>query len=393
MNQLTGFRFILSFHILLYHTLPNSYFSPRIIYLNSFGSISTSMFIILSGFALSFVYSSRTINYKQFIYQRILKLYPLHLFIVFLSTIIFLGIFVRGEYDLNGKHYFAGLYEFLIAIFSQIFMIDSWNPFFLGINVSGWTLSCLFIGYLIFPSIIKRSAYYDMKILLAILFVLFICVLILPAIILFLGYNSDFMRKVTNIYSLPNFLHGLLHRNPIIRLPEFLMGIILFRLSEKKHYRLSTILVIDILLIMIAIMVFLLPNIPQEFLHNGFFIPFELFLIWILITRSNFITNILSNRILVLLGNMSFSLYLIHVPLYSIWLGVSLTIYRIRIYGVGYFLSKSEHLRVAEATKDFVLPISSYILYLFFTIFVCLFVQKYFVNNLYNKYKMNFMKY
>lgn len=114
------------------------------------GYLGVDLFFLLSGFILSYSYSARfkTISlrdYSQFLWNRLARIYPVHLFTLFgMLGLLFLahsggrlnspGMFTSGDFVKN------------------LFLVNAWSyPIHLSWNGPAWTISCEWAAYLAFP--------------------------------------------------------------------------------------------------------------------------------------------------------------------------------------------------------------------------------------------------
>ncbi|MDP4185441.1 MAG: acyltransferase [Bacteroidota bacterium] len=382
MKQLSGLRFFLSLHILIMHTIPVAYLPKELTTIVNSGQVGTSLFIVLSGFILSFVYVKKDIVLKNFMFKRVTKLYPLHVIMIFVSLLLVLTPYFYKESiaqnALNWNDFYLTV-NLPLAVITQLLMIDCLNPFFNGVNGPGWTLSCLFLCYTIFPQLLRISGKLKLRGVLIALLVSWIALLASPLITIALGFPDCLTNMQVDIFSLENVLAGLLHRNPLVRLPEFLIGILLYRLYEKRNdfnLKISPTLVITTILVA---MYFLPLNYPYVILHNGLYMPFEMILIWSLLLSEGPVTNFLSKSFIVKLGNASFSLYLLHIPLYNIWINADKFVYCLATSHKG--IPMRDFLAKVFGPTDHTMGAISYITFLIFIITLSLLTQKYFVES------------
>ena len=235
-------RFILGLYIVVFHTLHNyaEQKLPIIKQLTGVGFFATSTFFILSGFLLAHVYCKRGELREpavSFWSKRFANLYPLHIFSLLLTIAVIFIISNVGippdetkatirfvVYDTNEdmtgidrsilEHY-MGNGELALNTVLQLFMLQAWNPLYLTFNPPLWSISTLFFFYLTFPFVAPRLARLKHKVLWLGLMTL---IYLLPPILVIA--NGDFGMPFT----------GILHRNPLIRLPEFLGGILAYGL-------------------------------------------------------------------------------------------------------------------------------------------------------------------
>ena len=156
-EALDGWRGIAALLVALYH-LPfiNHLYSIPIIR-NSF--LFVDFFFVLSGFVIAYAYSQRLNNKKEiglFIFRRIGRLWPLHVFVLLLFVLMeLLKIYVMSKSGGGWEHAeapFSNEYS-VNSLFSNIFLLQS-----IGLhdeltwNYPSWSISVEFYTYLIFVS-------------------------------------------------------------------------------------------------------------------------------------------------------------------------------------------------------------------------------------------------
>lgn len=232
-------RFLLGLYVVVYHTLhtyPKEQKFPGLDELTSLGFFATSTFFVLSGFLLAHVYARSgrlRESARSFWTKRLSNLYPLHLFSLLLSILVLLALSHLGIgpeldkatprfviYDTNevlGRthpelflHWMSNTELFVNSIL-QILLLQAWNPYYLTFNAPLWSLSTLMFFYLAFPFVAPRLMRSRHK--WKVLALVWLVYLIPPALVV-----------ASESYGIP--WTGLLHRNPLLRLPEFLGGIL-----------------------------------------------------------------------------------------------------------------------------------------------------------------------
>lgn len=104
------------------------------------------LFIFLSGYGLSKKYNNKEINAVNFYKQRIVKVYPLYLFIMFLIVV----------FSLTNKLLIVQPLD-LTSILLHISLLHLFSPtYFYSISPVFWFIGTIFQLYIIFPFIYKR---------------------------------------------------------------------------------------------------------------------------------------------------------------------------------------------------------------------------------------------
>lgn len=342
LNGLEVMRYLLGIYIVLYHTF-NYEGMPKWLRLPvEMGFIATSSFFILSGFILSYVYLSGngTNNIilketkKNFIMKRLANLYPIHIFSLLFTLLVVYTVSVLQispkdtlasvryvMYDSNNYtpienlHHFMSNVEMCLAFLMNATLTQSWNPYYLTFNAPAWSISTLFFMYILFPYI----APYLSKIKKPFLALIITNIVYIAIPIVFI-LNSWFDMPFT----------GILNRNPIARLPEFVSGILLCNFYFYLKNRNITLNSFKIRILMIAFMgiSFYLSSIllhnpdwitkdgnaSYYLLHNGLILIPECVLVLFFTTL-----RINKSKMLMWLGGASLPLFALHIPIYLIF--------------------------------------------------------------------------
>lgn len=271
------------------------------------GYVGVSFFFILSGFILTY---SRAHEYEQgrglvskFWLARFARLYP-----VYLVSMIFAAYVNRAEFH-NPIH--------LVAFAADLLMLQSWSVhtvyFF---HVTAWTLSCEAFFYLVFPFIFLRMRPRTFSVAILSIAGMWLLALAVPLLCLKFYPLAAWGNGAGSPAARTQILRVI--RIPILALPQFLAGISMgwlylrFRPGVRQATFLATAGVV-----MLAATLLLADHLPFVLLHNGLLIP--IFGILILgVTQPNWLSRLLSNSILVLLGEASYAFYLTHL-LFNNW--------------------------------------------------------------------------
>lgn len=292
-ESLTSIRFLAALMVVFSHMgfLANSESTLlKSLYDNVFyeGYIGVTFFFILSGFILSFSYTARIKNKKikkiDYIISRFARIYPLHILTFLISLpLVFYAIYKSSD-------------EFLTLI-PNLLLIQSFIPsseFFFSANAPSWSLSNEMFFYLLFPLLIFRNSFFILTISLF--------------IALFQVYISHSSLSQAQ-------QHYWIYIFPVSRLLDFMTGILLYRLysyMKDKDIKINPdrFQVFSILFLIMAIA--MKGNIAQAYRFDLYYIIPMSFLIFSFAYSEGKISAFLSTKIFILLGEASFSLYLIH---------------------------------------------------------------------------------
>ena len=300
LKALTSVRFFAALHVALFHLVsPFSLWGPFVGVASS-GYMAVSFFFLLSGFILTYshadAYEKGNESCWKFWTARLARIYP-----VYLLSLIIAGA-LAGRY-LRGKP--------LVAYIADLLAIQSWSirvwPFF---NPPAWSISVEAFFYLVFPFVLmrlrpssRRAALLSMSGFWALAMALpLYCVMHFPAVAWVGDIPGPGEAFIWNV-----------RRLPIIQLPEFLAGICLgwYYLRFRPSVRAASWMIL-VALPLLAVCLLLSRHLPHIMLHNGLLFPLFAMLLLGLAEESNLLSHLLSNPVLVLLGEASFSLYLFH---------------------------------------------------------------------------------
>jgi peptidoglycan/LPS O-acetylase OafA/YrhL len=295
--QLTSLRFFAAAMIVVHHSAGLFGFSTSLTQPFIFGQ-GVSFFFVLSGFILAYVYPklSTYADVRYFLHARFARIWPAHL-----ATFLLAYWVLSMEWD------------FKVAL-ANLALVHAWIPhrlFYFSYNAPSWSISTEFFFYLVFPVLIYRwERNWQIKILLS-------------------GGILIALISYSNIAQLPGNGISLLYINPVSRIFEFIFGIFLsfFWRNNKDKTRLNlknaTIMEVAVILLCGFSMRYTLfiegwafaawpgPAFAQWLEGSGSMLSFGL-LIYVMAIGRGKISQILAQSHLVLLGEISFSLYLLH---------------------------------------------------------------------------------
>ena len=275
------------------------------------GECGVSFFFMLSGFVLSLAYSERIakglFSTKPFVVKQWIKIYPLHI----LTFIVMFALDIRLE-----------KYCDITAVIANILLLQSWVPadsFYFVANSPSWFLCDILFFYVVFSSLNKYILRSDNRKLLAISLVVILLYICLMAV-------------------LPTYLvNPILYANPLTRLLDFIVGIILYKLyisdngialrdklNGKSFFTVSLLELSVILLVVITAILY--PHLPQRVRTVSIFwlaIPLFIFFFAMTDKHSGVISRFLQGKTMLWLGNISFSIYIIHAPVLRIFNSIS----------------------------------------------------------------------
>jgi peptidoglycan/LPS O-acetylase OafA/YrhL len=312
---LTSIRFFAGMWVVVHH-----FGKPLIPYGNRFlerlierGHVGVTMFFVLSGFVLTLNYAERSrVEPRAFYFARIARIYPLYLVALLLATPLFILYNSHTTWlDLTSIGW-----QLLLCLFSM----QAWFPNqSIAVNPPGWSLSAEAFFYLSFPLLMNQRIVRRMlsKPMLAILGLWTIGL----AITAFFQWMYPGVAVGNHLDSTTEVEIKVLAFNPLLRLPEFLIGCATGMLYTQGKVRIGKPALISAISIgIIGLVVGFTPRgNADNFLSGSLLAPlFGAFLLSLACLPSDQ-TGFLSAGWLVFLGEASYGLYILHVPIHQ-WL-------------------------------------------------------------------------
>ena len=189
----------------------------------------------------------------------------------------------------------------------NIFMLQSYVPIqdvYFSYNAPSWSISNELFFYILFPFLIyffvkKFKGSFSKRFIISILLVYIGATLLVW-----------FMRD-------SNLAHWLFYISPMFRVLDFLIGIVLglWFINKQASKQVSTrfMTFMEMLALCFLVLTFLFfPYIHQTLRFWGYYQPVMVFIIAVFAFQRGYISQIMSTKILIYLGEISFSFYMIH---------------------------------------------------------------------------------
>lgn len=293
-KPLTSLRFFFAAMVFLSHLwfLQDESAFMRHLYDDIFyeGYIGVSFFFILSGFVLSYSYHNKILagqtKFSEFWLARFARIYPLHI----LTLLIVIPLSFQGN-----------ITEWINRFVLNIFLLQSFVPsddVYFYFNSVSWSISDEWFFYIMFPFLVfmltKRKYLWAM-----------------PFILMLIPVSLWLVKE--------SYHEKYFYINPLLRLGDFIIGILLYLLYKKrketsllKSKTVATTLEISSILLL-SVFLYFHSDIPQGYRYSCYYWPPIVLLIYTFSYSKGHISNILSNKILVYLGEISFGFYMIHM--------------------------------------------------------------------------------
>jgi peptidoglycan/LPS O-acetylase OafA/YrhL len=323
--ELTSLRAFAALHVVLFHSLFLLGEAARalpgwLLAVVGKGFVSVSFFFILSGFVLAYASCDRTAGFqaerRSFWGARVARIYPLYLlgFLMDVPRAV--------SYFLGTNTPLVGTLKALVSGGAYLTLVQSWLPPVASAwNAPGWSLSNEAFFYLLFPFL--AGAVWRLR-----------PARLWPLLAACCGASVLLAAPlVWNFHAEPqSFWLLLAGYNPLLRLPEFLVGVVLGRLHLERSAAAprdaspARWLALVGALGVGGVLVLLGERFPQLFLLNGLLAPLFALIIYGLATRQAPGWGWLKHPVLVSLGRASYALYILHMPLQAsvVWAGEAL---------------------------------------------------------------------
>lgn len=255
------------------------------------GSTGVSLFLFLTGFLFCIIsgYGEKKIQYKGFIYNRILRIFPMMVLMAFIVITVNragstpMDIFRILTLQLNTGHSYTGWgHEFYPS-----------GPI--------WTIAVEFQFYLLFPFLALFLSRYGLKYLFAI---------VLLSIALRFNIHSLVSKPMYW-----NFYHSIFGR-----LDQFVLGMIFAVLWKRGYFSLFSSKLVSLVVVITSIIVlmYLFTFKKTDAIYTYFSFTIEA-ICWGLIAVAYFVVKLPKVKFidtsLAKLGEISFSLYILHLPI------------------------------------------------------------------------------
>lgn len=339
LHALTTFRLIAAMVVVVFHSrgtlLPTALSVP--------GGEAVSFFFVLSGFILTYNYYLRGYSLKDFYAARLARIFPASILSI-VACVLLLNPNATGQ-SLTP----------LITV-SNLLLVQSLIPipaYYFALNAVLWSVSVEVFFYLLFPALEHSLRSRAGRV-------------VLIAGSLIAGF---IMVGLSATYHVPEFSattyhqttwHGLVYINPLSRLKEFVIGMLAGAAMVRSRNSMvlggcHRVLFTSLEILALFLLIWSLPQISNQSMKMAIQISSApgiaalyisqmltalVFAITILIfaAAKGWISRILTNRILVIGGEISFSVYLFHQILilwqykYPWLLGWCPTSYRFAVY-------------------------------------------------------------
>jgi peptidoglycan/LPS O-acetylase OafA/YrhL len=300
---LTVFRFIAAAIVVIFHYGPDAAGFGGIL---KAGPEMVTFFFVLSGFVMGISYLGRDVKMMPYWWARIARIMPIYLAALVLFVVM---VYMQGGRPDN------------TSLVLSLTLTQAWvSPYPLALNSPGWSLSVEAFFYLSFPFILGliNKRYLSARTMMAVSLFLWALTQAITATVLSKGIYGGF----------PSLSHDLIYYFPLVHFCSFLLGISGAMLVVDGKVRINNEIVslalVGITFISIIVALGNQDKISRFFglmfaYGSSFYAPlFIVFVIAVSICKSQTM-KILGARPFVSLGEASYSMYILQMPMHYIY--------------------------------------------------------------------------
>ncbi|MBQ8541984.1 MAG: acyltransferase [Bacteroidaceae bacterium] len=255
------------------------------------GYVGVSFFFILSGFIIAHNYTERLLNSncskKDFWVARFARIYPLHL--LTLVVAIFIGGTFIATQPLSWAHLFTS------ATLTNAYIPRS--DFFFALNSPAWSLCCEQLFYILFPMALPLARS--------------------PKKLAIIAATAVIAVVIGGQFTPEQYIKGIWYTNPITRLPDFVVGVLLWHAYKKIKdidisYRTANIAEFSAILLF-AIFYLYAGDIPKIYRYSFYYwLPITAIIITFSLQKGA-LSHLLKAKIFIKGGEISYGIYLIQI--------------------------------------------------------------------------------
>ena len=310
---LTSIRFFAAVLVVIYHYGRTSWpFDSGFLHkVTECSASAVAFFFFLSGFILAHVYHRAQWQapgvLKRYYVSRFARIYPIYFTALVAQFALALGAMYIDRITAVGK---------LLELQTHVLMIQAWLPSYVAtLNVPGWSLSVEASFYLLFPVIIRRIMALKQERVLPVFLGLFLGSQVLFWVLRDVIWGGYFFSN--------EMIHHMLLYHPLVYYPIFVLGVLAFRLEQAWHVAgEARPRQMALLSIASATAITLLSYWAGESMtyaiHVGMLSPLYGALIYSLCEDRNPAARLLSGRIFSELGEASYSVYILQMPVFGL---------------------------------------------------------------------------
>ncbi|GJE55925.1 MULTISPECIES: acyltransferase family protein [Methylobacterium] len=306
LHALTALRFVAAAYVLLFHFDAFYFHDYRKIDAILMGYSGVTFFFLLSGFVLAHSYAQVDLGDRRVLSRfwraRIARIVPVYLVSLAISLPFLLSWAAKSAEPLR---------ELLLSgIVLAPLGLHAWVPgAACSLNCPTWSISTELFFYVLFPLLLPVVLRRPLAATLATLALW--CGTAAAAMAVWLAYGEG-GSLIDPAGTGPVLAAQFVKFFPLLRLPEFIAGLLLYVLWQRVTIPIFWL--VAAMAVAMALLSLLLPLLPEPIAHNGLTVLFwaPLVLLGAAIRRGPLVS-----RPFVVLGRISFEVYLLHTPVYA----------------------------------------------------------------------------
>ena len=296
LDQLTITRFVAALSVVLFHG------GRRVAFVRHFpmlaaGPTAVGYFFVLSGFVMALVYYRPGVpfNFRNYLLARFSRIYPVYILSFALTCLHYLNILSRIKPP---------------KVWANVFLYQAWIPdYALSFNIAAWSLSVEVFFYLLLPVLLLWAMRRPVK------------------EVIWFSIGFWIFSQIVHSFLMTHLGHGtenFLAYFPLFHLNSFLLGLAggIWYLTYSARLTISQTLnrigfaaALGMVLLLLSLRAYM-PRFPHNFsLDVGLLAPLFLLIVLTLAMDTSLLSRWLSHPWLVLLGDASYALYILHVPI------------------------------------------------------------------------------
>lgn len=310
---LTSVRFFAALHVCVFHMYAMRIASGGGLFhsIASIGYVGVSFFFVLSGFILVYTYAGRGTPAREFWWARFARIYPAYLFSLVMAGPFFFYMALKMR-PAPIAFMIWPQNHLITSCLLVLPLVQSWVPgAALAWNPPAWSLSDEAFFYLLFPALLIWLMKKNQKTWFGIALASWAASLAFTLAYVILKPDGASFVDDDSYFTWLSVVKFF----PLVRFPEFLLGaccgFLFLRNSVDRRWGTAFVLVG---VAYFGAMVALAPRIPYPVLHDAALTPGFALIIFGLALRPAW-TQVLEFWPLVLLGDASYSFYLLHANL------------------------------------------------------------------------------
>lgn len=315
--SLTGLRFVAAFMIVVLHSY-QCFDIPDLRGVLNLGA-GVNFFFVLSGFVIAHRYQAlKRDEVKMYIVSRLARIYPVHLLSLLAYAAAAAAVF-PFQYDLP-------LYKKALVLLANLSLTQAYIPtpeYYFSINAVSWSLSCELFFYIVAAFIFTRQL--NIRKALGVF-----SVFLLISLVCYAYAHQSSLSELGTEGKFDITKVGLMVTWPLTKAHEFFLGVLLQQLHQRCLLQTKRPLLADALsLAVFTISLFSATHLMKSFELDLVSAEFVMtlvcslgsaFLIWVFsFELSKASTTLFGNPVMVALGEASFALYMLHLPILRLY--------------------------------------------------------------------------